>query len=155
MLTTDGASVERARAVARAVRALLTEHGVPGELILTGGSSLPGLLTKGDIDLHLRVSAADFEPAVERLHGLADAVHPEIWTRTFATFERNDEPAVGIAVTVVECEHDIRFTRGWAHLARNPAARTDYNALKRTTDYEVAKSRFFDEISGDSATDRQ
>ncbi|MET0315880.1 MAG: hypothetical protein ABW188_03570, partial [Rhodococcus fascians] len=69
--------------------------------------------------------------------------------------ERTEGPAVGIAVTAVGCEHDIRFTSGWAHLAQDSAAREEYNALKRSVDYEVAKSRFFDEISGDSATDRQ
>lgn len=147
MFVTDAASVFRADAIAAAVRALLAAHAVPGELSLTGGSSLPGLLTKGDIDLHLRVRADRFESAVERLRAVAGAVHPEIWTRTFATFERTDEPAVGIAVTVIGCGHDIRFTSGWARLAEDPDARDEYNALKRAEEYEDAKSEFFDRIS--------
>jgi GrpB-like predicted nucleotidyltransferase (UPF0157 family) len=147
MLTTDDASVRRARAITETVSKLLEEHGVPGELTLTGGSSLPGLVTKGDIDLHLRVRRADFDRAVARLDAVAGAAHPEIWTSTFATFERTEEPSVGIAVTVSGCEHDIRFTSGWAHLRENPHAREAYNALKLTADYEGAKSRFFDTIS--------
>jgi hypothetical protein len=150
MLTTDESSVERARAIAEVVRGLLRAHGVAGELTLTGGSSLPGLLTKGDIDLHLRVSAADFADVVERLRGVADAAHPEIWTDTFATFERIQEPIVGIAVTVVGSEHDTRFTSGWAHLAEHADAREEYNALKRRVEYEAEKSRFFDTISAAS-----
>ncbi|SFI20295.1 GrpB domain, predicted nucleotidyltransferase, UPF0157 family [Microbacterium saccharophilum] len=147
MFVTDAASVSRAHAIAATVRERLAAHAVPGELTLTGGSSLPGLLTKGDIDLHLRVRAGQFESAVERLRAVAGAVHPEIWTRTFATFERTDEPAVGIAVTVLGCEHDLRFTRGWARLAEDPDARDEYNALKRAEEYEDAKSQFFDRIS--------
>ena len=33
----------------------LAELGVPGELVLVGGCSVPGALTRGDVDLHLRV----------------------------------------------------------------------------------------------------
>lgn len=153
MFVTDDASVHRAQEIATATRELLEEHAVPGVLILTGGSSLPGLLTKGDIDLHLRVLTEEFAQAVERLHAVAAAVHPEMWTGTFATFERTDEPAVGIAVTVIGCEHDIRFTSGWACLAADAAARDEYNALKRAAEYEGAKSAFFDKISGAAATD--
>ena len=148
MFTTDEASVERAQGIAKVVSDLLEEQGVTGELRLTGGSSLPGLVTKGDIDLHLRVAAERFEDVVERLRGVADAAHPEIWTATFATFERTEEPSVGIAVTVIGCEHDTRFTTGWAHLAGDANARSEYNALKRTSQYDDAKSRFFDRISG-------
>lgn len=153
MLITDEALVRRARMIAGDVADLLREHGVAGELTLTGGSSLPGLLTKGDIDLHLRVSDADFPQAVERLRDVAAAAHPEIWTGSFATFERAEEPAVGIAVTVIGSEHDVRFTSAWAHLAEDSAAREEYNALKRSAPYEAAKSRFFDRISGASAND--
>lgn len=151
VLTTDEASVERARAVASVFAELLGQHGVPGELTLTGGSSLPGLVTKGDIDLHLRVVAADFDDAVERLSEVADAAHPDIWTDSFATFERSHAPIVGVAVTVVGSEHDVRFTSGWAHLAAHPDAREEYNALKRRVDYEGEKSRFFDTLSAASA----
>lgn len=147
MRTTDEASVRRARSIADAMRKLLEEHAVPGELALTGGSSLPGLATKGDVDLHLRVSPSDFASAVTRLGEVADAARPEIWTRTFATFERADEPVVGIAVTVIGSEHDIRFTRGWAYLAEHADTRAEYNALKGDGDHEAAKSRFFDRLS--------
>ena len=54
---TTAATVERARAVFEVHRDRLREHGVPGELELTGGSSVAGLLTKGDIDLLRRVYA--------------------------------------------------------------------------------------------------
>jgi GrpB-like predicted nucleotidyltransferase (UPF0157 family) len=156
VITTDHLSVERARAIAAEARDLLAEHGVPGELVLTGGSSLPGLVTKGDIDLHLRVRSAEFAAAVERLQTVARIAHPEIWTPSFATFERVEPPVVGIAVTVRGSEHDVRFTTAWERLAGDGAAREEYNALKQAEDYEAAKSSFFDRISstGDSIQPR-
>src|SRR3954471_2948401 len=49
-----------ARAVHLEVTALLNRLDIPGTLELTGASSTPGALTKGDIDLHLRVEPGDF-----------------------------------------------------------------------------------------------
>lgn len=144
MYLTDHASVRRALEIADLARELLAARGVPGELVLTGGSSLPGLLTKGDIDLHLRVPAAQFDVAVERLRLVAEAVRTDIWSSGFATFERSDEPVVGIAATVVGSEHDVRFTTGWARLAEDAVARGEYNALKTAGNDESAKSTFFD-----------
>jgi hypothetical protein len=146
VITTDRLSVERAHAIAEEVRDLLAEHGVPGDLVLTGGSSLPGLVTKGDIDLHLRVQGGEFAAAVERLRRVARVAHPEIWTASFATFERAEPPVAGIAVTVRGSEHDVRFTTAWERLTADRAAREEYNALKLAGDYEAAKSSFFDRI---------
>ena len=42
-------------AVRRRIAPLLPAH----ELVFTGGSSVPGALTKGDIDLHLRLARGD------------------------------------------------------------------------------------------------
>lgn len=78
-----------------------------GELVLTGGSSVPGALTVGDIDLHLRVDPHEFAESVARLREVYDPVHLEIWTDSLATFAVSGE-AVGIAVTLVGSEHDRR-----------------------------------------------
>ncbi len=149
---TDARSVAFAEAVLRQESERLAAAGVPGELLLTGGSSLEGLLTKGDIDLHLRVTAEQFAEAVERLSEVHDVVHPEIWTRQFATFERPGQPPVGIAVTVIDSEHDRRFVRTWQRMRSDPAARETYNGLKRAGgDVEERKSRFFTSISEEDA----
>jgi hypothetical protein len=140
-------------------RALLAEHrrdlernGVPGELTLTGGSSVEGLLTKGDIDLHLRVTGDDFAVSVDRLPRLYEPARREIWTPFFAVFERPSVPPVGVAVTVVDSEHDRRFVLSWQQLRINDAARERYNQLKRDGgDIETAKSRFFDSLVAGSA----
>ncbi len=141
-------SVQQAVAALAGERRKLTAEGVPGNLSLTGGSSLAGLLTKGDIDLHLRVAADDFPVAVSRLPALFAAARTEIWTSCFAVFERASVPPVGVAVTVVGSEHDLRFLRSWEQMGQSAAAREQYNILKRTsTDVEADKSRFFDSLT--------
>ncbi|WP_150307588.1 GrpB family protein [Planctomonas psychrotolerans] len=141
----------------------LRDAGVPGELVLVGGTSVPGALTRGDVDLHLRVDPNSFADAVERLRGLHPVVHPEIWQPTLATFEVAEALPTGIAVTPIGSEHDVRFTRTWAILAARPDLLAEYNAVKLAgpdasrargtgadTDldpgYEERKSAFFDRI---------
>jgi GrpB-like predicted nucleotidyltransferase (UPF0157 family) len=146
----------RALKVLSRERARLRRVAPGSHLVLTGGSSLPGALTGGDVDLHLRVPGDVFPRVVEGLAGLYDVVHPEIWTATLATFAARDDGAVGIAVTPIDSEHDLRFRRAWVRLATDPAALEAYNALKRRheggdlDDYLAAKSRFFDAISGET-----
>lgn len=122
-----------------------------GELVLTGGCSVPGALTTGDVDLHLRVAANDFAAVVGRLRDVYTVVLPEIWTGTLATFGVPGE-AVGIAVTPIGSEHDLRFTRSWERLRSEPALLKQYNAMKRehaggdASAYLAAKARFFDAL---------
>ncbi|MBL7252727.1 hypothetical protein [Paractinoplanes lichenicola] len=56
------------------------------ELLLVGGSSLPNTLTKGDVDLHLRVPDQDFPAVIAALSKIYTKVHAEIWQSTLATF---------------------------------------------------------------------
>ncbi|WP_156223693.1 hypothetical protein [Pseudactinotalea suaedae] len=125
---------------------------LPGvELRLTGGSSLPGAITGGDIDLHCRVTG-DFDHAVSVLTDLYVPVKAEIWGPTLATFEVPDELPVGLAATPVGSEHDRFFLSSWAQLAAEPGLLEEYNALKRTyhgTDvYEEKKAEFFGRLGG-------
>jgi GrpB-like predicted nucleotidyltransferase (UPF0157 family) len=148
---TTPAALARARRALAAERARLDAAGIGGELVLTGGSSIVGVRTKGDIDLHLRVPAADFERVIAAMPAVMPAAHPEIWTDGFAAFERDGDPPVGIAVTARGSEHDRRFTVSWRRLAADPALRDEYSELKDAPDPEAAKSAFFDRIAGDGA----
>ena len=148
---TAAAVVDRERARLASLLAL-----VPGtELVLTGASSHPDLLTAGDIDLHLRVPPGAWTEVVAMLRGTYAIVLPEIWQDGFATFEVAEaEPPVGIAATAIDGEHDRRFRSGWARLAADPAERAAYNDLKRAhaggddATYRAAKSAFFDRLVG-------
>ena len=130
-------------------RERLTRLVPPGQLSLTGGSSVPAALTRGDVDLHLRVPSADFASVVELLGTLYRPVLLEIWTATLATFEVDARLPTGIAVTPIGSEHDTLFARTWGLLSTDAALLEAYNELKRRHDggeigpYLEAKSAFF------------
>lgn len=146
---------DEAVAVVEAERALLRASGVPGELVWTGGSSVPGALTRGDVDLHLRVPPDLFVAAVERIRRDHVVVHPEIWCATLATFAVDAPIAAGLAVTPIGSEHDVRFTRSWHRLRGEPVLLAEYNELKLAgesldpSEYEAHKSAFFSRLATD------
>ena len=146
--------LDEARRAREEVAGALVEIGVPGELVLTGAASTPGALTKGDVDLHLRVGPADFQDAVERLSRVYEVGSPHAWPATLAVFDIPRARPTGLAVTPVGSEHDLRFTTTWRALRRDPALLQAYNALKRRTGgtdgYEEAKAAFFTSISGEA-----
>ena len=122
----------------------------------TGGSSLPGALTRGDVDLHVRVAAQGFPRALAALEARFEAYHPAMWTAAFAAFVVPDERRLptGLVLTAFDGEHDRRFARSWDVLRTRPDLLAEYNDLKRrfegTDDepgYRAAKSAFFDRIS--------
>ena len=125
-----------------------------GELVLTGGTSVPGALTVGDIDLHLRVVPGEFAASVARMREVYDPVHLEIWTESLATFAVSGE-AVGIAVTPVGSEHDRRFAEAWFRLRTDPTLLEAYNRMKRDhadgtdAEYLAAKADFFNSLADD------
>ena len=142
-----------AQAIHAEIRDQLRPVLPPHELVLTGGSSVPGTVTKGDVDLHLRVSATDFDTTVAVLTTLYAVVLPEIWQPTLATFAvPGTALPTGIAVTPVDSEHDVRFRRTWHLLSTNPHLLAEYNAMKVAGegDYEQRKSAFFDRILADT-----
>lgn len=132
-----------------AVRALLDTRRIPGHLVLVGGSSVPAALTRGDIDLHLRVPPDEFDRVASTLKDVFGIVHPEIWGPTLATFDVTTDPPVGLAVTPRGSEHDLRFTRSWQLLAADPGLVQAYNEVKQFApddEYEARKSDFFDMV---------
>ncbi len=142
--------INDARAVLAAERTRLAGLlGGEPELVLVGGSSVPAALTKGDVDLHLRVPAAEFDRTVALLRGVYQVVHPEIWQETLATFAVPAALPAGVAVTPADSVHDVRFRRSWQLLAADPQLVEAYNTMKlrhrdRPEEYERHKSAFFD-----------
>ncbi|GLY96429.1 GrpB family protein [Actinoplanes sp. NBRC 103695] len=145
----DAATTILARERRRLAGVLTAEH----ELVLVGGSSVAGALTKGDVDLHLRVPESAFPDAVAALTEIYDVVLPEIWQPTLATFAVKAALPTGVAATPIGSEHDVRFTRTWRRLAADPALVDAYNELKLRhrndpREYELRKSAFFDKLAG-------
>jgi GrpB-like predicted nucleotidyltransferase (UPF0157 family) len=143
-----GEFADAAQRILTAVRARLAPLLPDHDLVLTGGSSVPGALTKGDIDLHLRAAPHDFAATIATLRTLYAVVHPDIWQATLATFAIEADLPTGLAVTPAGGEHDMRFRRTWKLLAADPDLLAAYNALKLAGggDYERRKSAFFDRL---------
>lgn len=143
--------VDEARRTRDDVAAELSELGVPGELTITGATSVRGALTKGDIDLHLRVEPTTFPDAVAALARAYRVGSPHAWADTLAVFDLGRPHPAGLAVTPVDSPHDRRFRTVWDALRRHPGLLDEYNDLKRqahdTATYEARKSEFFSAIA--------
>ena len=122
------------------------------EVLHVGATAVPGCLTKGDLDIAVRVEHRDFE-AVEDMLATRFRRNPGS-TRTdeFAAFE--DEgctPHLGIQLTIKGGEFDI-FHLFAAALCANPALVNRYNALKLAHDgqsmasYRLAKDAFVADV---------
>ena len=147
--------LDEARAARDEVAAALTHLRVPGELVLTGATSVAGALTKGDIDLHLRVETGHYTATVALLGDTYRAASVHAWADTLAVFDVPGPRPTGLAVTPVGSVHDQRFRLTWRALRRDPRLLAEYNALKRaaygTTEYEERKSAFFTAITDGTA----
>lgn len=109
------------------IRVLLPD----AELHHIGATAVPGALTKGDIDILLRVKPPDFPIVVEALKQHFQIKQPENWTPEFASF--GDDTAyplpVGVQVVVRDSSVDfLLFLRDY--FIENSAALTEYNRLK-------------------------
>ena len=135
------------------VRALVPE----AEVEHVGATSVPGAMTKGDLDLLVRVEPERFERAVAALRG-AYAVHqPENWTPTFASFvdPQATELPVGVQLAVAGSADEALFGPFREALIRDPALLAEYNALKLRLDgedyerYTEAKGEFVERVLAD------
>lgn len=143
---------QRARVILATERERLAPLLPPHELRLTGGTSVATALTKGDVDLHLRVDDVSFRATVAALRRLYVVVHRHIWTDTLATFSVPASLPTGVAVTPIGSEHDVRFLTTWQLLSSRPDLLAEYNAVKQAAgaDYEARKSAFFDQLVRDA-----
>ena len=135
------------------------EHGariervLPGaDVVHVGSTAVPGALTKGDLDLMVRVPADRFEKAADALRSVYSIHQPENWTATYASFLDPEaaDPPVGVQLVVTESDDEALFEPFIAALREDPALLADYNALKRRLDgsdyetYTAAKSEFIE-----------
>jgi hypothetical protein len=143
--------LDDARRVLRRVERELTRARVAGEVVVTGPASMPGVLTKGDLDLQLRVPPDQFDVAVRRLSEIYARASVHAWAATLAVFDVSAAEPAGLAVTPIGSPHDRRFTSTWLRLRSEPDLLREYNTIKTdfygTAEYESRKSAFFDKIA--------
>jgi GrpB-like predicted nucleotidyltransferase (UPF0157 family) len=153
----DFVADETARAFAeheRRIRELLPD----AEVRHRGGSSLPGVLTMGDVDVHVRTDGAAFAAARDLLCELYEPLHPGVWHSEGAFYVApGSQPRVEMALTVKGSLDDFHHGDAWDWIAADAELRERYNALKREHEggvvdaYNAAKRAFFYGLRDDQA----
>jgi GrpB-like predicted nucleotidyltransferase (UPF0157 family) len=140
---------EHRRAVLALVPGAAVEH--------VGATAVPGALTKGDVDLLVRVSEPDFATAIEAL-GRRYAIHqPHNWTPTLASFKAPDAAGLGVGVQLVVegSDADGFFGPFRDALINRPELLAEYNQLKQQLDgleyerYTERKGEFVERVLRD------
>jgi GrpB-like predicted nucleotidyltransferase (UPF0157 family) len=114
-----------------------------------GSTAIPNSLTKGDLDIQVRVPAEMFTAAVEKLSTLYEINEGSVQTDYFRAFQDDtfDLP-LGVQLTVMDSKLDV-FWKFREVLLANDAYRAEYNELKKAYEgksmeaYREAKQRFF------------
>lgn len=121
----------RAQALFRALALDLAEALPEGAAIEhVGATAIPDCLTKGDLDLAIRVEARDFETCRWVLAGRFAPNPGSVSTASFCAFaDESSDPPVGIQLVVRGSELDV-FTNFRDRLRSDPDHVRAYNALK-------------------------
>lgn len=130
-----------------------------------GATAVPGALTKGDVDLLVRVSERDFAEAVSILQRRYSIHQPQNWTRVLASFKAPDgsEPPVGVQLVVAGSDADGFFGPFRDALIHDPALLAEYNEVKLRLDgldyeaYTERKGEFVENVlrrAADTAAER-
>ncbi|MBA2462792.1 MAG: GrpB family protein [Actinobacteria bacterium] len=116
----------------------------------TGGTSVSGVLTTGDVDLQVRTDARSFDAARDVLSQLYEPLYPKAWHAESAFFvAAGSEPRVEVALTAIGSLDDLHHGEAWSLIAGDPHLIERYNAMKRAhegrslDDYNTAKRDFF------------
>jgi GrpB-like predicted nucleotidyltransferase (UPF0157 family) len=124
------------------------------EIVHVGATAIAGALTKGDLDLMVRVPADRFDTAASALRSVYSIHQPENWSATFASFVDPDEadPPVGVQLVAAGSPEERIFEPFIALLRDDPRLLDEYNALKRRLDgsdyerYTREKGEFIERV---------
>jgi GrpB-like predicted nucleotidyltransferase (UPF0157 family) len=94
-----------------------------------GSTAIPGTITKGDLDINVRVSGSEFAKAIVILKKHYEVNQSHNWSETFASF-KDDRRNLGIQLTVLGSEADDFITLRDLLLSR-PDLVAQCNDLKR------------------------
>jgi GrpB-like predicted nucleotidyltransferase (UPF0157 family) len=126
---------------------------VPGSPVEhVGATALPSGLTKGDVDVNVRLPADRFADAVDTLKRNYAVAQPQNWTATYASFvDESKVLPVGIQVNVIGSRDDFLVPLRDL-MARDPALRARYDQVKQRAAalgpqrYWEAKNAFLQEL---------
>ncbi len=118
-----------------------------------GGTAIPNLYTKGDLDINIRVEdKSEFQKAIDLLKSKYEINQPDNWNQAFASFkdDSNFELPLGIQLTIKGTLED-HFIRQRDKLLAEPELVEKYNTLRlqyhegNMKDYRTAKDSFLRE----------
>lgn len=118
-----------------------------------GSTAIPGAVTKGDVDVLLRVEATDFPASVAILRSHFTVKQPENWTEVFASFGDDSSHAfpLGVQLVVRGSEADF-FQFLHEYFTADSRRLAEYNRIKTESaplgpvEYWKAKDRFLSSI---------
>ena len=154
------AQLEAERAFSALLTVLTPILPATADVSHVGATSIPGCVTKGDLDVVIRVQAADFAAAEAALARRFRRNSGSIRTGDFTAFEAPDRvPQLGIQLTTIGGTFDIFHLFAEA-LRTDPDRLHRYNDLKRAfqgrpmDSYRSAKAAFIDETLRALSDDR-
>lgn len=119
-----------------------------------GATAIPGCLTKGDVDIVVRIPPPQFAEAESMLAAMFDRNEGSIRTEEFAAFEDSaSRPHLGVQLAAIGGPFDF-FHLFVEAMRRSPELVEAYNALKRRHDganmasYRKAKDAFIADVLG-------
>ena len=128
------------------------QEAVPAaDIYHVGSTAIDHAITKGDIDLQVRVKQEHFQSVKRALLNLYQLNTGSSQTSFFSAFECQDELEIGIQLTVIDSEVD-HFWQLTDYLKKNPDIQAKYNKLKleyegRLMDkYRERKSLFIETV---------
>jgi uncharacterized protein len=125
---------DRASAAFSIVSAELSALLPDAEVEHIGATSIPGAITKGDLDVLVRVNPDRFDAAAGALSARYSIHQPENWTPTFASFTAQPREGIPVGIQLVAADslEDSQFTGLRDLLRSRPDVLEQLNDLKRS-----------------------
>lgn len=118
-----------------------------------GGTSIPNSITKGDLDLVIRVPKNKFKQAIKELTRMYQINQPDIWNDLYASFKDKNNLDIDVdAQLVVMNSKSDDFVKTRDLLRERPELLEELNSLKikyegkNMTDYRKSKEKFYQKI---------
>lgn len=118
-----------------------------------GSTSIPGTMTKGDLDINVRVAREDFGRAAELLKKLYEINQPENWAGDFASFKKDEyfDIDLGVQLVIIDSKSDD-FVKIRDLLITRPDLVKKCNKMKMRfegksmEEYRKEKAEFFENL---------
>lgn len=116
-----------------------------------GSTAVPGSLTKGDLDIQVRVQVDLFERASLALAQFYEINQGSDCNASFIAFKKGLQIPLGVQLAVINSPYDL-FWQIRDFFLKHPAWNDDYNLLKKSfegknmNEYRRAKSAFLEKM---------